>query len=80
MPVSKTHTPLKIKNHTIQQLNNYAFTGTIVSNGEATGVIITTDENIMQGKAETICAQHSGEILLISLKLEDKLLMRLFIC
>ena len=46
----KNSSAIKIKDYKLQGISNYAFAGTIISSGEAMGVVILTGENTELGK------------------------------
>ena len=50
VPALKNSAPLKVKDHKIQEISNYAFAGTIIANGEALGVVISIGEQTEFGK------------------------------
>ena len=50
IPATKNSFPIKLKGHKLQGMSNYAFAGSIVSNGEALGVVIAIGEETELGK------------------------------
>lgn len=50
VPALKNSLPLKIRDHKLQEISNYAFAGTVVSAGEALGVVASIGEQTELGK------------------------------